>query len=128
MSKDEREALASRVEALSGPDVYLDREIAIAVGAYRPEGWLAYTASLDASKTLVPEGWHIGRLDEEWDTRQWHAQIVQRPNDRQALAFKQGRTIGLWDAKGASRNAANALTAAALRGHARAIERTAHEQ
>jgi hypothetical protein len=81
-------ALAARVEALSGPDRDLDAEIAVAVsgdaGAWvvRPSpqsvfahlpGWYrtsddkshqapAYTASLDAAMTLVPEGWAVDRL------------------------------------------------------------------
>ncbi|PZU65205.1 hypothetical protein [Sphingobium sp.] len=63
-------ALAERVEGLSNPD----REVDVLVGAningtidvpgvlgcYFP----AYTASIDAAKTLVPKGWHVGMLTE----------------------------------------------------------------
>ncbi len=50
-------ALADRVEKLTGPDRKVDAEIArimqLGDGAYAP----AYSSSLDAAITLVPEGW-----------------------------------------------------------------------
>jgi hypothetical protein len=54
-------ALAERCEQATGPDRKLDREIELAVMPERvdPEPWetlAAYTASLDAAMTLVPEG------------------------------------------------------------------------
>lgn len=91
------EAMLARVLEGSGPDRELDGEIAVAlfggeiiwktarytmeqyparrvqnsayVGGYQNAGVLAYTASLDAALTLVPEGWHslIGvRPDWPW--------------------------------------------------------------
>lgn len=72
----ELEALAARVEALTGPDREVDAEIAVASkavpydmepafgagwwrGIYDNRHWQApeYTASIDAAMTLVPEGW-----------------------------------------------------------------------
>lgn len=52
MSRDELLALAERVMALTGPDREADARIA--GKAYAP----AYTASIDAAMTLVPEGWN----------------------------------------------------------------------
>lgn len=66
--------LIERLEAASGPDRELDAEIAVAIGLgkatanhagrYWKQGDLhvtgeapAYTASIDAALTLVPEGW-----------------------------------------------------------------------
>ena len=91
------EALLARVLEGTGPDRELDAEIAVAlfggeiiwktanytmdayparriqnsdyVGGYQNAGVLAYTESLDAALTLVPEGWHaeIGtRPDWPW--------------------------------------------------------------
>lgn len=81
-------ALAERVEGLSNPDRQIDCLITDAIGGW-PDGWvkhmpgvdgapwayhnpvlpmwreaLAYTASLDAAKTLAPKGWHVGMLTE----------------------------------------------------------------
>lgn len=59
--------LADRVEAASGPDRALAREVLLACGKgyvsplYR---WLDPTASLDAAVTLVPEGWTWGVFDD----------------------------------------------------------------
>lgn len=74
-------ALAERVEGLSNPNRDIDRELAPLVfirvvdeghplgTCYYDEhhhGVLlpAFTASLDAAKTLVPKGWHVGMLTE----------------------------------------------------------------
>jgi hypothetical protein len=64
MDRGELLALAERCEAATGPDRELDGDIFCALGhapfiegaycAYRSP---AYTASLDAAMTLVPEGW-----------------------------------------------------------------------
>lgn len=54
-------ALAERVEAATGPDLDLERDIATALGA--GAAYIAgsrdwhFTKSLDAAITLVPEGW-----------------------------------------------------------------------
>ena len=71
--KDELLALAERVEGLTGPDRGVDAAIAVAMfggttaiplGCYWTGGEYyhatsaaAYTASLDAAMSLVPEGW-----------------------------------------------------------------------
>lgn len=67
--------LADRVEALDGPSREVDREVfdAVTGGVFGPENakfwhsasWSerqanAFTASLDAAMSLVPEGWHTG--------------------------------------------------------------------
>jgi hypothetical protein len=50
-------ALAAKVEAATGASFLLEQEVADAVG-HNPRARLpAYTASLDAAMTLVPEGW-----------------------------------------------------------------------
>lgn len=86
--KEELLALAARVERLSNPDREVDCLITDAIGGW-PDGWakhmpgmdgapwayhnpvlpmwqeaLTFTASLDAAKTLVPKGWHVGMLTE----------------------------------------------------------------
>jgi len=49
--------LARRVEKMSGPSLLIEQEIADAVG-HNPRARLPnYTASLDASLTLVPDKW-----------------------------------------------------------------------
>ena len=48
--------LIARLEAAEGPDPRLDREIAVIQGGYKEVGWPAYTTSMDAALTLVPEG------------------------------------------------------------------------
>ncbi|WP_313230208.1 hypothetical protein [Sphingobium yanoikuyae] len=72
-------ALAERVEGLSNPDREMDELIGMAIGLKNtmrighellgndrvvPVNCPAYTASLDAAKTLVPKGWHVGMLTE----------------------------------------------------------------
>ncbi|QJR01770.1 hypothetical protein HH800_05900 [Sphingobium yanoikuyae] len=72
-------ALAERVEALSNPNAEIDGDIVMALGLLNfdthrlllfADGQMApaispaYTASLDAAKTLVPKGWHVGMLTE----------------------------------------------------------------
>ena len=71
----DREQLAARIEAATGPDRELDAEICVTLGLsegnllFGPDGWCfgsttnpnphkapAYTASLDAAMMLVPEG------------------------------------------------------------------------
>jgi hypothetical protein len=58
--------LAERCEAAEGPDRELDRAIELAIFPDRISPCptvelLAYSASLDAAMTLVPEGW--GRIE-----------------------------------------------------------------
>jgi hypothetical protein len=117
MTRDDLTALIARVEAATGPDGVLDAEIHRAANvalqdmiAYDIGGWLvggkhpqpvkvpAYTASLDAAASLVPEGC-------EW-TRHFGANgrltmMVHGPDPAGSLA--QAATPAL------------ALTAAALR-------------
>lgn len=60
------EKLAARVEALAGPDRRIDTEILEMVGGFTPTGlptfrgglgYPAFTQSVDAAMSLVPEGW-----------------------------------------------------------------------
>jgi hypothetical protein len=91
-------ALAERCEAAtgSGRDVDLEWEVHFACGVQRPEP-LAYTASLDAAMTLVPE-------DREWVLANYRSpKTVARVG-----AFNQGSAA----------TPALALTAAALRARA----------
>lgn len=83
-------ALAERVEGLSNPDREVDAEVAAALRTGTEHRWAdnfpewegrsdgrvyletggpsfpapAFTGSLDAAKTLVPKGWHVGMLTE----------------------------------------------------------------
>lgn len=72
--------LADRIERADGPSRELDAEIAVASGQYRADrhrpgsffkadqpnhsslGVPAYTSSLDAAMSLVPEGWGEGKI------------------------------------------------------------------
>jgi hypothetical protein len=65
-NRDELLALAERVEALDGPDRDVDAAVAKIIGhallTWRIDGKRdttarAFTASLDAAMSLVPEGW-----------------------------------------------------------------------
>ncbi len=95
--------LAARVEALTGPCRETDAEIALAVGYAKRGAWFrapdadpdidvlgcgswadapAFTASLDAAMTLVPEGWWVAGINfnpidfrSERDS-EWHAEIA----------------------------------------------------
>lgn len=127
--------LAEKIEAASGADRELDREIAFAINLQDedefgcPHGWadwytdgsrrwgdnfafcpLAYTASLDAAMALVPPGW---RWTMDSDHSGWWAGIWRR----QEWAFRHGK-----DRK--CRTPALALCAAALRSRAASTDRT----
>jgi hypothetical protein len=97
--------LASRIEAATGPDHDLDRDIAAALGAKWVErGPFAkgFTASIDAAISLTPEGWYLGDLTQCNEDDEPQACLTQiEPPHRDAGAT--GATLAL------------ALTAAALR-------------
>ena len=111
--------LADRVEAAKGPDRELDLRVAMAVlpgwdyplddaaVAFHTKygGQPAYTASLDAAMTLVPEGARIAALAQEIGTPRWLVKLgnADRPGGLPTCA---GATPAL------------ALTAACLRAHA----------
>ncbi len=116
--------LADRIEAATGPDRELDELIAAfaanAVREVQADGrtayhsldgsrWVsvhspAFTSSIDAALTLVPEGWALGLLGEV-EGRRWSCTIHRR--DRQA------GSVGGRD--GGTANPALAIAAAALR-------------
>lgn len=112
--------LASMVEALDGPDRKLDLEIvAIVRAGMRHPDFIAppaYTESLDAAMTLVPEGWAVERAG-------WHS-ILEPYAGFELWQFTECDD-GAWRHGGddaiATGNAitpALALTAAALRSRA----------
>lgn len=113
--------LASRVEALTGPDREVDAEIARLTnsqGSYLADclGWddvghaimragpLHYTHSLDAAMTLVPDGWKLRQMNFSApcaDDRKWHLNL-------------HGGKVGEDTFVGRGASPALALTAAAL--------------
>lgn len=103
--------LAERVEAATGPDRELDRDIASAVHlkqlTYSSPEWIKdpeFTASIDAAMTLVPEGW---TRTVKWSVENEGYALVYDPavpDDSSIYAL--GKTAAL------------ALCAAALRAHA----------
>lgn len=140
---DELEGLARRVEAATGADRLLDYLIRAAIGkGVRLNGAVrvspasesgyetvhyanggvsqgsmppAYTASLDAALTLVPEGWTFANLS-QGDNRRWWCELRRghlTSYDKVAIGQQLNPLTP-----------ALALCAAALR--ARAHERTAH--
>lgn len=147
MSKDEAlRDLIERVEKAEGPDRELDREIMLAAG-YRYEerdigcryedgtvalDWvyvdnktdkwrsthpLEFTASIDAAMTLVPEGWRVSKLEDDWLSSRWIAQLSERPTQAQRDAYAKGLTIG-WNTADADGTApALDLCCASLRAH-----------
>ena len=126
----ELDALIARVEAAEGPDRELDAEIALVSGQWRctengtmwrpipddgpKRGWSgyfpAYTGSLDAAASLVPEGWfwRCGKttLYSGWAfVHRTHPDHCDRCDEHSA---KKEWRMGEW-------TPALALTAAALR-------------
>lgn len=107
------EELACRVEKLTEPDREVDVEIwrglAYATPGYHPSDYdkaLAYTDSLDAAMSLVPEGWSVC--------------VVRGPFDGAADVspdFAESRPVSA-----RAKTPALALTAAALRARARSME------
>lgn len=75
--------LIERIEGAEGPSRELDAEIIklVSRGVLDGEYWTlpAYTASLDAAMTLVPEGWNVGIfLRHAWlrqNAQVWHRGI-----------------------------------------------------
>ena len=115
--------LAERVEAATGPDRELDREIAHVLLSW-PLRWIPgnrswqFTASLDAAMTLVPEGWALTLLETtDGDRRDhtgdplanWQAALIEHKNTGYRVDQR-----GCWR-QGFAATAALALTAAALR-------------
>lgn len=136
----ERDALiglAERCEAATGPEWELDAEIAFKMGWRKSQGhwwtqeqslaarkakcaiWAtgmpsvlpAFTKSIDAAMTLVPEGWQLRQMAFSGpcaDDRKWHLNIY-------------GGSVGRDILVGRGATPALALTAAALRARATAI-------
>lgn len=102
--RDELLALAERVEALTGPDRETNARIALAAGwvclrertrkrhgLWGAPGYImnddgfchkdppAFTASLDAAMSLVPDGWYIDRLH-QWvgDNFRWSCDLAKK--------------------------------------------------
>lgn len=134
--------LAERCEKTEGPDRELDAAIYAHLNPPLPpaendlepppgfgcDGFLAdqfwgfhYTASIDAALTLVPEGWQVAAIEQDWRTRLWRAQLIPTPSPGLIAAFDEGRTVGWGTADSAESGLATvatpafALCAAALR-------------
>jgi hypothetical protein len=85
---------------------------------FNNERWISMarlTSSLDAAMQLVPEGWHVNDLREDWRTNKWRCDLAKRPSDGQRRAFDSGKVIGTQSEQAEANHAALALTAAALR-------------
>lgn len=119
---DELEALAVRCEQATGPDRALDKDIREALGQpvmdehgtmveWRPDFYAApaYTASLDAAMTLVPEG--ADAAGERFKVEGWNEQTVHPPHVK-ASAWVAGAK------RAYAATPALALCAAALRAQA----------
>jgi len=135
-TRDALLALAERCEQASGPDRELDGEIARALGwtdvhvsvlnplfqVGRPPGvtgWRdpvpAFTASLDAALTLVPEGWRVNGAD--WSILGQYSWMLKGPCKKLIMgADGYEEAGGDWFKSGVSlATPALALCAAALR-------------
>lgn len=82
----------------------------------------SYTTSLDAALTLVPDGWRIGQLEENWRSGRWHCHVTPRPTAALIAAFDAGKTIGYDSQEAEAAAPALALTAAALRARAASVD------
>lgn len=100
--------LADRVEAATGPNFELERQIWIAIGSPAIRPIPVYTASLDAAMTLVPESWY--RVEQQQTREGAWAKVT---------LLEKGFTPA---DEGHAATPALALTAAALRARARAME------
>jgi hypothetical protein len=111
--------LAERCEAASGPDIDLERDIVSAIAGRRASGPLVmeqrYTASIDAARTLVPEG--IGWWFSAGQTRDGNESFAYVIDITGKLHFRAG------DPHGKVANPALALCAAALRARAHLASR-----
>jgi len=134
-ARDELEALAVRVEAASGPDRELDAAIAHSLGwgcviadpvvngammcwreRYRQGPWMplpAYTASLDAAMTLVPDFPHLVLVRELWN-----GPGTENGKSVMATIQRYGKSMWTGDFTGLTNTFPLALTAACLRARA----------
>lgn len=76
------EKLSERVEQLEGPRFTIEQEIGRLINpqATRLSVFPAYTASLDAAMSLVPEGVNSG--DTIWNVEGWSSNGVHAPHVR----------------------------------------------
>jgi hypothetical protein len=98
-TREELKALAETVQKLTGPDRSVDAAIQRALGSDNGEHWFcgadgqltkddlapAFTTSLDAAMSLVPEGWHmrINGVNNSWHVSlnpTWHGAPPIRAN------------------------------------------------
>ena len=108
-------ALAERCEKVEGPDHGLDTDISVCLAGdpdkhdWRNHTWLAYSASLDAAMTLIPEGWRLANFGETVieGNDPWNARVLEKRFDGRG-----GR------AEGDAATPALALCAASLRARA----------
>jgi hypothetical protein len=116
-------ALADTVEALTGPDRNVDAEIADAIHWDDPIVYeddprlLAFTDSLDAGITLVPEGWRVYSAD--FSVKGSSRWLLEGPKLKRVYDEDGTWEAGDdWYCGATSATHANALTAAAIRAHA----------
>ena len=94
--------LIERLEAATGPDRELDAAILVAVGGKRrfDDWWIGYrfigreasafTASIDAALTLVPEGWDYVIASPGVDENhpdEWCINMARHPDDESNFTF-----------------------------------------
>jgi hypothetical protein len=115
MNAEKLLGLAERCEKAGGPDLLLDGDIHEALGFSRYRKPIAYTASLDAAMTLVPEDADAG--GERFRLEHWNGSGVHAAHVR-ASAWVAGA------ARVYAATPALALTAAALRARAAIVDRS----
>jgi hypothetical protein len=118
VSRDEMLALAERCEKATGADRDLDLRVKLAVLGrpfdeqehihtnWPPEATPAYTASLDAAMTLVPEGWRVTTENASFQKAAWLHPENGQNGGCICSSYDRAKTVAL------------ALCAAALRARA----------
>jgi hypothetical protein len=69
--------------------------------------------SLDAALTLVPEGWQVAALEQNWRTGLWRAQLIPVPSATLIAAFDRGETVG-WNTADAPDSGTGGIVTPAL--------------
>jgi hypothetical protein len=97
-------------------------EYPIALGE-RIKDWMAlsfqFTRMLDAeayesaAMMLVPEGWQVAALEQNWRTGLWRAQLIPVPSATLIAAFDRGETVG-WNTADAPDSGTGGIVTPAL--------------
>jgi hypothetical protein len=126
-------SLAARAEAADPSE---QREVLIAAWEHlfpaRYSRMIVAEAYESAAMMLVPEGWQVAALEQNWRTGLWRAQLIPVPSATLIAAFDRGETVG-WNTADAPDSGtggivtpALALVAACLRARATQGENDAH--